>query len=74
MNLPTSLPSIILVYLIQIFIKVIKHYRCHRSPLSIFPMPLLSRGNDYHEFGVYHSDPCVTKYVFIQRLCLVFSC
>lgn len=75
MVLPSSLTNLtILLYLLQILIKVIKHYRCPRSPLCAFPLPILCRDNDYSEFEVYHSDLCFTNYAFIQRLCLAFSC
>lgn len=64
---------IVLPYLLQTFIKVIKHHRCNRSPLGALPLssPILSSLGLTTRFRVYHLNPYFTKYVVIQTLYLI---
>ena len=63
----------VLPYLLQIFIKVIKHHRCNRKPLGAFLLssPILSSLRLTTGFRVYRSNLYFTKDVFIQRLYLI---
>lgn len=64
---------IVLPYLLQTFIKVIKHHRCNRSPLGALPLssPIPPSLRLTARFRVYHLNPYFTKYVFIQTLYLI---
>lgn len=59
--------AIVLPYLSQIFIKVIKHHGCNRKPLgaSLLSFPILSSLGLTTGFRVYQSNQYFTKHVFI---------